>query len=81
MTITIESGHKMPEPRRTKGDGVNRRASSERGMLREALTRMEIGQSFTWNDNVNPFMAAYDVGVKIKTAKLNGNGYRIWRAQ
>ena len=80
MTITIESGHTMPSRKRLEASGTKRDPLSVRGMLRNALAMMREGQSFIWQDSRQAFLAAYDIGATIKTKKLNGKGYRIWRA-
>ena len=73
MTITIESGHAMPKGRQI--------LTSQLGALRAAIKQMRSGQSFVWHDNRHPYKAAQQVNATIKTVKLNGQGYRIWRVK
>ena len=52
--------------------------------LRDKLRAMEIGDSFVYDDRAdcsNPHQAARQIGAKIKTTKLDGLGFRIWRIQ
>ena len=73
MTITIESGHEMPHGREVP--------TSKLGAIRATLAKMKLGQSFVWGENKHVYTAARQIGVKIKTEKLNGEGFRVWRAQ
>jgi hypothetical protein len=49
--------------------------------LRQALLGMNCGDSFAWPENRKPYKAADQVGVVIKTRKVNGSGYRVWRVK
>jgi len=65
--------HNIPVPAR----GV---AGSAMSRMREALSGMEVGDSFLWSrDNKHPYKAAKQLGCRITTQKVNGNGWRIWR--
>lgn len=46
--------------------------------LRATLKQLKPKQSFIWGNNHEPYRAAYQIGAKIKTEKLNGGGYRVW---
>lgn len=46
--------------------------------LRATLLNMKVGQSFLWPNNYSPYLAAKQVGIKVKVHKVDG-GYRIWR--
>jgi hypothetical protein len=46
--------------------------------LRSALARMSPGDSFVFRENRSPFRAAQQIGARITTRKLDGQGYRVW---
>ncbi len=61
---------------------VGRYHSAEvRETLRQTLSAMQPGQSFLWPENKYVYLAARQVGVKIKTRKVDGCGYRVWRVR
>jgi len=69
--IKIERGVPVPERRfHTTGNLC---------ALRNAMKNMAPGDSFLWGDNKSAYDAANQIGVKIKTRKSNGDGYRVWR--
>lgn len=69
----IPIDHNIPVPPRSI-------AGSAMSRMREALSGMKPGDSFIWTaDNKHPFKAAKQVGCRITTKKLNGNGWRVWR--
>lgn len=45
--------------------------------LRRAILAIKDTGPFEWEDNHNPYRAAEQLGVKITTRKLNGNGYVV----
>lgn len=47
-------------------------------LLRQAFLKMKTGDSFLWPNISNPYRAAKQVGCKITTRKINGEGHRIW---
>ncbi len=70
-TISIERGHKMPEKRFME--------HGNQASLREAISKLKRNESFLWKDNKMPHKAAEDLGMKIKTRKINGEGFRVWK--
>ena len=46
-------------------------------VLREAIRSMSPEQTFDWPENDFPYRAAKKLGLKIKTEKLDGSGYRV----
>ena len=69
--MKIDSSIPVPERRFCKCG-----ASHE---LRTAFSKMNHGDSFVWENNYAPFRVAYQIGIKIKTRKINGSGYRVWK--
>lgn len=73
MRYQIEIEEDIPMPTRRF------QPESASGQVREAYRCMRIGESFTWHENKVLYHAARKVGVKIKTAKLEKGGFRVWR--
>jgi hypothetical protein len=71
LKIVIESGIECP-------DGMFPVNGTLQG-LRKALKKMKPGQSFMWDDNALPYHAASSIGIKVKTRKISGLGYRVWK--
>lgn len=69
--LVIESHVPMPEGR-FHDNGLY-------ATLRKTLKEMTDGQSFVWSENTMIYRAAQEAGVKVKTRKINGEGYRVWR--
>lgn len=72
-SIVIDSHVPMPEGR-----------FAQTGLyqtLRQTFKDMKDGQSFVWSENVMIYRAAKEAGVIIKSRKLNGEGYRVWRVR
>ena len=72
MKIVIESGIAPP-------DGLRRRTTGKCALLRAAIVAMRPGDSFLWPDHFLIYTAAQQVKAKIRTEKLDGAGYRVWR--
>jgi hypothetical protein len=46
------------------------------------IRNMAIGDSFVYpNNNTAPYKAAKKAGIKIRTSKVNGEGWRVWRVE
>ena len=76
LTIKIDKNQPLP-----KDKWVD---DSMMGAYRKALCSMKQGDSFMVNDDRDyklAYRAAGQVLVKIKTRKVNGQGYRIWRSK
>lgn len=54
-------------------------AGSAMDAMRKAFNKMRIGDSFIFEGNKHPYIAARDAGIRIKTQKISGQGYRIWK--
>lgn len=67
--IKIENGIPMP--------AGHVAVSGELAELRRALGMMAPGDSFTYHNNKNPYVAAKALGVKITVRKIDGE-YRVW---
>ena len=72
MPIEIQSDAPIPPGRyRTSGLMAD---------LRTAISSMRIGQSFVFlRDNRRPYLAALQIGCKVKTRKLPDGGWRVWK--
>lgn len=72
MSIVIERGFPIPTHQRSKLHE-----------MRLALSSMSYGDSFVYDqgrhDTSDVHRAAREVGVKVKTTKLDGGGFRVWR--
>jgi hypothetical protein len=65
----VESGIPIP----------SRKVPGSRGcVLYETLRSMFADQSFTWPTNRQVSQIAKEMGIKVETRKINGDGYRIW---
>ena len=73
MTTAIKVDSGIPMPKRRFALGGNLTA------VRGALEGMKVGDSFMWGSNKCAFLAAKQLGVKITTRKVDGEGYRVWR--
>lgn len=71
MNIKIESGHDIPSG--------NRALIGAMHDLRRTLETMLDGESFIWPDARVCWRAAIQIKVKIKTRKISGRGFRVWR--
>lgn len=71
MSIRIANNVPMPLGRRA--------VTGTLAELRDALLRMEAGDSFVRPDNKLIFRVAKECGVEITTRKIGPEGYRIWR--
>jgi hypothetical protein len=71
MKIQIEGGIEMP----AKHLSVTGKSAE----LRKAMQTMKPGDSFMWDDNVLPHRVAGQLGMKITTRKIDGEGYRVWQ--
>lgn len=49
--------------------------------LRNAIVAMKRGNSFLWHENKHPYLAAAQVGCKIKTRKTGNGTWRIWKVK
>lgn len=47
--------------------------------VREILKTKKSGESFIWDEHRNPYLAAQQLGIKITTRKLDGEGYIVWK--
>lgn len=70
MTIKIESDIPIM-PRRIP--------NSKYREAYELMVKMECGQSFIWHENTSIYRVAKVLGISVKTRKLDGTGYRVWR--
>jgi hypothetical protein len=70
-TIKIERGIPIP----------NNRYAGVQAVIREAFRKMEVGESCVIPETANSgaYQCAKQVRIQIKTRKLNGDGYRVWR--
>lgn len=77
--VQIESGFPCPEKRRSN---VGKMAQ-----LRQLIKQLSISKgipqdgSFSWPEDKMPYRAAKDLGYRIKIAKQNNNGWRVWRVK
>lgn len=72
LSVTIRSDLPPPAPGRKVSE-------SELGTLRQIFEAMKPGDSFEWPSNKQVYRAANEVKAKVRTRKLNGTGYRVWR--
>lgn len=49
--------------------------------LRAALRSMKVGDSFLWDNNRHPYLAAIQTRTRIRTSKESGVGFRVWRVK
>jgi hypothetical protein len=49
--------------------------------IMEPAVGKDTDQHFVWPDNGSPYKAAAQLGIEIKTRKLDGGGYRVWRVK
>lgn len=69
----IETGVPLPAGRRDTAEFI---AALKKVKV---ATRSNEDQSFTWHENVVIYRTAIKNGFKIRTRKINGQGYRVWR--
>lgn len=55
------------------------RESGKQEVLRQAFRKMKSGDSFLWTCPRSVYRTAQLMGIKVRTRKLNGEGYRVWR--
>lgn len=85
MSLSLESNKlpaKVTEPIVIE-QGVPMPAGRQGGFmyqLRLAFLEMKPGDSFVWHrDNKHCYVVAKMMDIKIRTMKVSGEGYRIWR--
>jgi hypothetical protein len=72
IIIEIRDGIPIPIGRSVEDSVLN--------TLRKTISSMKVGQHFDWkSENKSLYRAASEIDVKIKTRKLDGGGYRVWR--
>lgn len=78
MNIVIETGIPIPPPTTRGRWSVNGR-ECETHTIRDAFLAMSIGDSFLYNRTTIFYSIAQQLGIQIRTEKINGEGYRVWR--
>lgn len=56
------------------------RTTGKLAELRDAIGKLQPGQSFVWPENKMPYFAAAQTGIAITVRKIGPEGYRVWLA-